>query len=204
VSEALSKISSSVDRTLNIVSILQSESKTRPEDFNVFLQGTPQSLSLLVNAQAHKVATLQTLHPIQEVVKTVGRSILNILNMLNAQALDYKRLILSGDLECLNFDLEQRANYAAPNISPLGDRRVLEKALRLCQAGAKDPKRASISYTGKIEGVTQNWVVRVSLGGKLVVSPHVRKLDSILASDQNKLKTIGRSVTLGSFFVGSS
>lgn len=204
LSEIMSKIDGVVKKTISMVSIFDTEGKTRPEGHDIYMAGTVGSLAMLVNSQAKRLPEDPGLiHPIQEVIKTVGRKVLSILNMFSGSAIDFLGLIHSPLMSVLNFSLDKKAGYSAGPDSPLGDRRVLEKALRLLFRTLKSDGSRNISFTGKIEGVTQLWLVSVTLGGKLVVAPHVPKLQSITMGGSPRLVQATRTASFGSFISGA-
>lgn len=155
ITEIMSKVDSAVKRVSNLTQIVDSEMKTRPSDQDVFLSGTPTSLSLLVNAQAKQHNEIPNdLHPIQSVVRQVGSKVLLLLNMFSGSSVNINELLSSPLLSILSFNFNQKASYAEKANAPLGDRRVLEKTLRQLFKRANNPDNKGISYTGSIEGVT--------------------------------------------------
>lgn len=195
LSETLSKVDAVVKRTLNIVSIFDFEAKTRPEEQDLFLSGTLSSLVMLVNSQASKLRHTEGLvHPIQEVIQGVASKVLSILNMFSGAAVDFRALLSSPLLSVLNFSLDKKAAYTSSQESLFGDRRVLEKALKLMFKTASKEGSKNVSFTGLITGVTHLWVVSVSVGGKLVVIPHVPKVATLSSGGATRLSNSSKTL----------
>lgn len=191
VSEAISKIDSAAKRTQTLVSILSLEDKTRPEDeLNVVFEGSMVTLSRILSSQLKKVETGSVVHPVQDVIKGVSKRVLALLNLFGGSGLDYASLVDNPLMASLYFSLENKAVYLPSPASPFGDRRVLEKALRLLSGAVSIGGNRSVSYTGAIYGVTHLWMVRATLGHDLLVIPHVPKLSSIATGGLTRLHSV--------------
>jgi len=198
LSEQMSKLDAVAKRMVDAITLLSTDMSTKPDDMQSHLVGTGQSLSLLVNSQAGKVKQ-GFLHPVQDVVRSVGKKVLNVLNMFNSSHLDYKELLDSKLAAVLNFSLEKKAAYSSRSESPFGDRRVLEKVFRLLGKAAKEGGSRTISYTGSIQGVSHLWLVKATIGGGLVVVPHVPKIELISGGSKVRINALKKSAGFGAF-----
>ncbi|QDM55307.1 RNA-dependent RNA polymerase [Geopora sumneriana mitovirus 1] len=198
VSEAIAKIDAAVKRTANLVSILAAEPATRPEDFvHEDLRGSVAALERIVASQIKVQGEEARIHPIQDVLREIGSRVTSVLNLFTGSSVDYKSLVNSPLLGSLHFSLDQKAKYVPVPNSVFGDRWVIEKALRLLvDALTKEDKRVT-TYTGSIMGVTHLWMVKVTLGDKLVVAPHVPKLSGISTGGTTRLLELKKSSALG-------
>lgn len=155
VSEAIAKIDSAVKRTANLVSILAAEPMTRPEDFvREDLRGSVAALERVVASQIKVQSEEAAIHPIQDVLKEIGGRVTSVLNLFTGASVNYKELVNSPLLGSLHFSLDQKASYTPLPNSIFGDRRVIERALRLLVASLTDENKRVTTYTGSILGVT--------------------------------------------------
>jgi hypothetical protein len=199
ITEAIGKIDAAVKRAYNMINVLETEGNTRNEEQNLFLQGTEQSLAFLVHNQASKAKSAEFLHPIQDIVKQVGSRLVNLLNRFNSSDMDYMDLLDSPDMGVLNFSLQEKAQYLPSPHSAFGDRRALEKAFRLVGQCLNSDVQKSVTYVGRIDGVTNLWKASVTLGGDLIVAPHVPKLGVLTIGIADRIKTTANEVQLASF-----
>lgn len=200
VSEAIAKVDSAVKRTSNLVSILAAEPMTRPEDFvREDLRGSVAALERVVASQIKVTSEEAAIHPVQDVLREIGGRVTSVLNLFTGSSVNYKELVNSPLLGSLHFSLDQKASYTPIPNSVFGDRRVIEKALRLLVAALNDENKRVTTYTGSILGVTHLWLVKVTLGEKLVVIPHVPKLSGISTGGTTRLNTLRTLNALNSF-----
>lgn len=187
-SEAISKIDAAVKRTSSIVSVLNLEPSMAPgEDEAVYMAPSDMRLGRIVKSQLNDETASVMIHPVQDVALSIARRLVALLNLFNGVFLDYKTLLRSPLLSALNFSLDKKASYMPVPDSIFGDRRVMDKALRLLIGLLASGNTLTASYTGRIEGVTHLWLVKVTIGKELVIMPHVPRLTNILTGGATRL-----------------
>lgn len=211
ITDCLSKVDMIAKRTSNMLSIFDLEVRTRPDGMSSYVSGLPLSLSMIINSQLsdkpgfedkyshlqHTHNKARFVHPIQDVVLSVGNKILSILNMFNGSTVDIPSLLKMKEISILDFSLDKKAKYMSTSSNTvLGNRRVLEKALRLLIATTKKEGSKNVSYIGKLDGITHLWSVNVTVGKKLIITPHVKRLNSINQGSETRLSSSIKKTTL--------
>lgn len=154
LSEAITKADSAVKRAAELYSILDVEQKVRPDTYKTTLTGTPLGLSVLVNSQAGKLVGQELIHPVQDVVKQVGSKVIEFVNRFNVSKLDINSILHSPSSSILTFTFDKKAAYTEERDSIFGDRRVLDKAFKNLGKLLKSKETKSMSFTGRIQGVS--------------------------------------------------
>jgi len=198
LSEQMAKVDTVAKKMSNFISILSTDGATKPEGMGSHLAGTHQSLDVIVSSNSAKVESAakgQITHPVQDVVRQVGAKVVRVLNLFNSSALDYRKLLNSGALDALNFSLDQKATYVSSPRTLFGDRRVLAKVFTLMKKMKNSQDSKTVSFTGSIQGVSHLWLMKVTLGGKLVVTPHTPKITMISEGFQTRVKNVKKTST---------
>jgi len=154
ITEAMAKVDAAAKKSAELIQILETERSTRPEDVEARLAGTPQSLATIVHSQAKRGKDITVDHPVQHVVRAAGLRILSLLNMFDGSSLDLSSIISSEAVTNLSFTLDKKAAYTMDSDPILGDRRTLQRALRLIKKSLQSASSRTVSFTGSIEGVT--------------------------------------------------
>jgi hypothetical protein len=198
VTEIMSKIDSTLKRVATLLGIVDGEIKTRPSEQEIFLSGSATSLAMIVNNQLRRKQSILdgTMHPIQDVVRQVGSKVTELLNLFSGTSVDPRELVSSPLLSVLNFSFDKKARYSKDLISPLGDRRVLEKTLRTLFRLVDNKDNKSISFIGAMEGVSSLWVVKVGIGIPLTVFPHIPRLSVVTEGGDERLRLASNTFSL--------
>ncbi|AEP83726.1 RNA-dependent RNA polymerase [Tuber excavatum mitovirus] len=187
VSDQIAKVDGIIKKASSFLSIALETSKLGYTD-GTELVGTGIPLTVAIQDKlSKKDSELQVMHPVQSAARTLGVKVVSILNAFAADVSKLPVLLKSGALNALGVSLDALPQFLQMDKTIYGNRRVLDKAIRMLEESVMDESKISRTFIGKVTGVSQAWSVSVGLGRGLVVSPQNSVIKGVVGTSKSRL-----------------
>jgi len=118
----------------------------------------------------------------------MARRLVDALTGVSITGLTVSEIVHLKSTDVFSILLDKKATISGAQVSLLGDRRKLEKAINLIETRKnKDGTFRTIEHTGRISSNNTLWTVQMEVGGSLQVFPAMRRLATSLTNAQSRL-----------------
>jgi hypothetical protein len=188
VSDQMAKVDGIIRKASSFLSIALESSKLGfGEEFGS--NSLPLSVAIQDKLGQHD-KDLDIQHPVQHAARNLGRKVVEILNAFSTDISKLPGMLRSGALNALCVSLDAQPQFGNVEHNVTGNRKIMDKALRLLEESVCDESKALRIFIGKVTGVTQAWSVSVGLGKGLLVNPHNSVVRSVSGTPVNRLRTL--------------